>query len=343
MGIKTNDRILQSGLPEGYTFRPARLDDSAELTELINLISQFSIGENELEEPLVRTELECPGFDMDEDSLLLFNQQGQLIAYEMVFADSPVPVHPHIWGGVHPEYMDLGIGSTLLAWAIQRGHHVLDKVPADARVSLYCEQNAKWETGKKLLEDSGMTVARHFFEMEIEMQQAPPAPAWPEGISVHVYQHPEEMEATYHAKEEAFLDHFGFMPEPFDKGFARFKHFYFEDEVFDPDLWFLAKDGDEIAGIALNRKWSFDRPDTGYVRALGVRRPWRKRGLGLALLLHTFGAFWEIGKKRVALGVDAANITGALKLYEKAGMNVHMQFTLYELEIREGVELTRMS
>ena len=344
--MKVNDinNANQLTLPEGLSLRPARLEDVHDLTELINLISRNAIGEDELEESLVRTELNSPGFDLQKDSLLVSNPQGQLIAYEMVFADQPVPVHPQIWGGVHPDYMGLGIATALLNWAIERGRHVLDTVPPDTRVSLFCEQNAKWEPGKQLLQDFGMDVARHFFEMEIMMNEKPPEPQWAEGISVQVYQHPEEIEAVYHAKEETFLDHFGFMPEPFEKGFERFKHFYIDDEAFTPELWFLAKDGSEIAGMALNRIHSMDnREDTGHVRILGVRRPWRKRGLGLALLQHSFRKFWELGKKRVTLGVDANSITNALKLYEKAGMSVYHQFTLYELPLREGKELTRIS
>ena len=58
----------------------------------------------------------------------------------------------------------------------------------------------------------------------------------------------------------------------------------------------------------------------GWVGTLGVRRPWRKRGIGLALLRHSFNEFYRRGKRKVGLGVDAQNLTGALRLYESAGM-----------------------
>jgi ribosomal protein S18 acetylase RimI-like enzyme len=70
-----------------------------------------------------------------------------------------------------------------------------------------------------------------------------------------------------------------------------------------------------------------------------VRRPWRKRGLGLALLRVAFREFHGRGYHKVGLGVDAENMTGALRLYEKAGMHVIRQFDLYEKEIRPGREL----
>jgi mycothiol synthase len=75
------------------------------------------------------------------------------------------------------------------------------------------------------------------------------------------------------------------------------------------------------------------------VNELGVRRAWRKRGLGSALLKHAFVAFHADGKKRAGLGVDASSLTGALKLYEGAGMRIQRQFNMYEKEMRPGREL----
>ena len=41
--------------------------------------------------------------------------------------------------------------------------------------------------------------------------------------------------------------------------------------------------------------------------------------------------------------IDAENLTGALRLYEKAGMHVHQQFDIYEKEIRSGKEISVQS
>jgi ribosomal protein S18 acetylase RimI-like enzyme len=70
-----------------------------------------------------------------------------------------------------------------------------------------------------------------------------------------------------------------------------------------------------------------------------VRRPWRRQGLGLALLHHAFNEFYKRGKRKVGLGVDASSLTGATRLYERAGMHIHSQFDLYEKELRPGKEL----
>ena len=75
--------------------------------------------------------------------------------------------------------------------------------------------------------------------------------------------------------------------------------------------------------------WSGD-PEHGYVSVLAVRRPWRKRGLGTALLQHSFAEMKRRGMKRATLGVDAENLTGAVALYERAGMHVEHRYDCYQ-------------
>jgi ribosomal protein S18 acetylase RimI-like enzyme len=98
-------------------------------------------------------------------------------------------------------------------------------------------------------------------------------------------------------------------------------------ERFDPELWFLACDGKEIAGVALN--YYDEKAETGWVDHLGVRRPWRRRGIGKALLLHTFGEFHRRGIRRVKLSVDSKSLTDAQHLYEGAGMKTVQQYHIY--------------
>jgi hypothetical protein len=45
----------------------------------------------------------------------------------------------------------------------------------------------------------------------------------------------------------------------------------------------------------------------------------------------------------VGLGVDADSLTGATRLYEKAGMHVVRELATYEKELRAGEELARQS
>ena len=85
-----------------------------------------------------------------------------------------------------------------------------------------------------------------------------------------------------------------------------------------PELWWLA--WDDAAGEAAGGVIAYDHGDLGWIQGLGVRRPWRRRGLGAALLAHALAAFAARGQLRVDLGVDAEGATRPLRLYERAGM-----------------------
>jgi ribosomal protein S18 acetylase RimI-like enzyme len=97
-----------------------------------------------------------------------------------------------------------------------------------------------------------------------------------------------------------------------------------------------AEENGVAAGFSLCWQKSFGDPDMGWVGTLGVLRPWRRRGLGLALLQHSFARLYERGQRKVGLGVDAQSLTGATRLYEKAGMhsNPQRQISAFELELR---------
>ena len=76
------------------------------------------------------------------------------------------------------------------------------------------------------------------------------------------------------------------------------------------------------SGVAICRHQGETEPGLGWVRVLGVLRSHRRRGIGEALLRHAFAEFKRRGFERVGLGVDASSPTGAVALYERAGMHV---------------------
>ena len=110
---------------------------------------------------------------------------------------------------------------------------------------------------------------------------------------------------------ETMADQAGtFEPETFERWSELYLGGYL-GAPFDPALWFIAEESGEPAGICLCRpEWGADRT-LGWVNVVGVRRPWRRQGLGLALLLHAFGELYQRGIERVGLGVHGENPTGA--------------------------------
>lgn len=178
----------------------------------------------------------------------------------------------------------------------------------------------------ELYQRSAYRFIRHTLEMRLELDADLPEPQWPEGIRVRAFDPAEDEQAAYEAGMEAFEDHWEFVREPFDK----WRAWMVEHPRFDPTLWFLAEDGAQIAGFCLCGVHASGDRSFGYVFSLAVRRPWRKRGLGLALLHHAFREFRNRGMTRAGLDVDAENLTGAVRLYERACMHIVKRQDIYE-------------
>lgn len=334
----TKELVIE--LPEGFTARGATLDDVETSLILFNRWSRSVNGRDEITDAeAIRNEWTSPNFDPDQDIRLVFAPNGQMAGYIEVWTTSPVPVHPWVWGRVDPDYEDMGVGTYLMQWAEQRALQALPRVSEELRFAPRVGTMREANKPKKLFEDMGYKHIRSSYHMLIEMDAPVPEPVFPEGITLRPYKPGVDTAAVYQAVEESFQDHFGFVPEPFEEGVKRFQHFW-EAEGFDPTLFYVAVDGEQIAGINLCRPHSYDDAEMGWVGTLGVLRPWRKRGLGLALLRHSFNEFYHRGKRKVGLGVDAQNLTGALHLYESAGMHVQQAFDLYEKELRPGQEIS---
>jgi mycothiol synthase len=251
-------------------------------------------------------------------------------------------VHPELWARLDPEYEDLGIGTWMMHWAEERALRALEGEPAELRFAPRVGSYRSATKAKRLFEDMGYQHTRSWYHMLIEMDAPVPEPEFPEGITLRTYDPAADVEATYLAHEDAFRDHFGHVDMPVEEGLERWKRTR-EFEGYDPALYFLAMDGDEIVGFNLCRPHSHYDANRGWVSALGVRRPWRKRGLGLALLRHAFNEFYRRGKRKVGLGVEAQNLTGALRLYESAGMRIDQAYDNYEKELRPGTEISVQS
>jgi GNAT superfamily N-acetyltransferase len=164
--------------------------------------------------------------------------------------------------------------------------------------------------------------------MELLMNEQPHAPAWPDGVQVRTFVPNQDEQATFRADEEAAEDKGYHQPLDFE---AWAKRMGLNTERFDPSLWFLAWDGNQIAGVALN--YHDQKSDTGWIDHLGVRRAWRNKGIGKALLLHSFREFYQRGVRRIKLSVDAKSLTNAPQLYESVGMRTIHKYDIYKKEL----------
>lgn len=160
------------------------------------------------------------------------------------------------------------------------------------------------------------------FTMAIDLPERPPKPDVPGGIAVRPYRE-EHAGAVIATMNAAFAEN-----PPWRRVTAEtFRTVYAGSRHAAPELWRLAWDGDELAGCVLPDPCRVGEPTLGWVRILAVRKPWRRRGLGEALLRTAFRDHYDRGQRRVGLAVEADNPTGAFSLYERVGMR-----TVYRLD-----------
>jgi mycothiol synthase len=316
-------------LASGYSVRSPTADD---IPAILALLHDFDLAEMGQADPWTPQSIlsDWENLDPASDAWLILAPDGQLAGYATVTDDGAGRLLAD--GYVHPTRQGQGIGSTILDLTEQRAAALMETQPEGARVVLANGVMASSPAAQTLLERRGYTLTRVFFRMQIMLEESPPAPEWPEGISARTCGgSPEDIRRAYETVEEGFKDHWGHIPRSFEDWQ---KHMF--AEPVDPSLWFLAQEGSQVVGVALC--WA--RADgTGWISQVAVLRPWRKRGLALALLRAAFGAYYQRGIRKVGLGVDAQSLTGAQRLYERVGMHVAARFARYEKELRPGRDL----
>lgn len=168
----------------------------------------------------------------------------------------------------------------------------------------------------------GYVWSHEVWLMQTEFEGAPPEPTWPDGITVRSF-HREDARAVKDLLDLAYSAEPNFRPPSFEE----WSRFMLGDGSFDSTCWFVAEaPGGSLAGAALNWK-------DGYVKDLVVHPEHRRRGLGKALVLHTFGEFARRGIGRVTLKTDSTNTTQAWRLYERLGMRVEQTYDVFEKQL----------
>jgi len=295
---------------------PAEAADAAAVTEVVGALESSLYGETTFSQSDL--EGEWSELDLVRDARVV-RDGDRIVGYGVVRERG------ELWeveAYVHPEALGRGIGS-LIAAELEE-----DATRGGARRI----QNGVLEAdtaARRLLESLGYRPVRVFREMRIELDAPPPAPAWPEGLRVVPFE-PERDALEFHAaQQEAFADHWDYTP----RDFAAWSRGHLESDRFDPALWCVVRAGNEIAAGTIS---TGDTYGGGFVQALFTRRPWRKQGVGAALLGDAFGRFWERGEHKVGLGVDAASDTGAFRLYERAGMWPALGWVVFERQLGDA-------
>jgi len=178
-----------------------------------------------------------------------------------------------------------------------------------------------YQTLVETLRFLGYAPVRSFFEMQRPLlDDSLPEAVLPTGLTLRSPL-PEHYRAIWEAGEECFRDQQDHVA-PSEESYRA----WVATPSLDPSLWLVAWDGDQIAGAAINVIYESAWGETD---DLFVRRPWRKQGLGSALLVGSLHLFKARGLTTAGLGVDAENVSGALGLYERLGFRPYQRLTSY--------------
>ena len=294
----------------GVSLRELREEDADEVAELFRVVfgDERSI-DAELVVSWVRNE------ELDAAWLRVLELDGRIVGYgdiqvieHVVAVDVAAPIH---W-------------ETLFEWAEE-----------SARAYGARQVRALLPAGHQLeasVKKRGYRLWRSNYTMEILLDDPPPEAArLPTPFQLRRYRPHDEVPLRT-AINEAFAD------DPFhqDVTASNFREFFLRARGFDPSLWLLASDGHELAGFLLAYPERAGERDLGWIGSLGVRRQWRRRGLGEGLLRTALHDLHARGLRRVGLGVDAENATGAVGLYRRVGMKVMRQANNWTLDLKAG-------
>ena len=307
-------------MADRFEIRAPRRDEVDATLDAVNAHSIALHGIAETSREDVQGWFDAPNLDFEEDIRVAALRDGSIVGYGDVSDDNRE--HRRYW-------VDLRMrpghdGSALLRELEGRA----EETAVHGAIIRGSFHEAVEESGR-LYEAHGYRLIRHSLHMVMEVDAEPTPPRLPDGITVRTFESGTDDERVYEAHMAAFADHWEFSRIPY----LDWRHWMFRPP-FEPSLWFLAVEGQEIAGTCLCRPEHTGEPETGWVAVLGVRPRWRRRGLALALLRHAFVEFRRRGKTRVGLGVDAENTTGAVRLYERAGMSVVRRYDIVEKQLR---------
>lgn len=300
--------------------RPLTPDDAAALLELRQAAEAVDAGGENYDLADVRHDLADPTLDLAADTRVGVDGHRILGVVQLRVHGTVAEAE----GVVHPAQRRRGHGGALVDWARARAGQQRATVlhlhgpDTDAGLAALCTAR------------SGAPV-RHYYDMQRDLgPSVDPAPATVEAMSL-----PPPREELRLAHQEAFAEHWGSVPPSPE----RWAQWYTGSPAFRSGLSFVSRDrGGRLLGYALGYEWVADTAATGVREAwlgqLGVLPAARGAGVGSALLTAFLGTAATLGYGRAGLGVDTANATGALGLYERAGFTVVRRGTTYALRLR---------
>lgn len=319
--MKTNEIILENAPKvEGIHFRKfAGETDYSHMVKIIDAAEKADHEDRATTLSDIKHDYEhLTNSDPDKD-MLLAEIGGETIAYSRVEWYQEEEPNDRIYSHfvtIVPKWRNQGIETVMIQWCEARLKVVAEKHPHDSQRFFQTYSSAFKPAFNMILETQGYEAARYFIEMSRSLDDIPAAEL-PDGIKVLPVDG-RDARKVWEAANEAFRDHWGFS-QPKDEDYVSYKG----SKYFQPELWQVAWDGDEVVSSVMNyidhdynKKFNRNR---GWTENISTRREWRRRGIAKALIVHSMHMHKAKGMTKVALGVDTNNPNGALELYQSLG------------------------
>jgi mycothiol synthase len=275
----------------------------------------------------VEGDIWLPGPDIDPDPVcdplhdcLLAEVNGQVIGYTWLawWAEPAVELFLH-QGWLVPEWRRKGVGRALLHWQEQRLRQIAGMQPT-AKPCMLAGNADESQTGNRaLLLSEGYTMAFTFMWMTCQIPSQPiQLTPLPDSLEVRAVSR-EQLPAIYAANEQAFSESYDSL-ESYEEWLS---------DLGGPDadtsLWVVAWKGDQIVGHVITTS----DEEGAHTPWVGVRRSFRRSGVGKALMTRMLRRCQERGIRQADLGVTAENPGKAAHLYESVGYQVVKRMPRY--------------
>jgi len=304
-----------TALPDGYTLRHLSADELPAAQLVLDAAESADGGEPRRHEMDIAVMAATTMLELERNVWVVVAPDGSFAGCGLLWR--PLEGDTEFIGDsyIHPAHRDGAADDALIDAIESRVADLRGEMPSMNRVVLFCEDsNARRRAS---LRQRGYEHVRDFHSMRIDLAPGRPPARWPAGIEVRPIRPGVDDRAAHAASEDAFAEHYLFGPMPFDEWCA----VTLDRDDCDPSLWLLAWDGDQVAGQVETAARDEGGPTcVGLVEDLSVRKPWRGRGLGLTLLGEVFRLLGDRGCASARVFVDVQNATGAVRLYERAGM-----------------------
>jgi mycothiol synthase len=294
------------------------VEDAQAITDLVSLCDIEDIGEPDI---TLSDVLDMwNSIPIDTDAWIAVSARNEIIGYGFVEVTGANRMDTCVF--VHPQFKNQGIGSLLIKKVEERAN-VLVK-GKEGKQKLMNQISFTNTAARKLVEDRGYLFSRLYERMKIELEEQPNQHQLPEGITLKPFQPDHDEEALFTIYDETFQDSWGYTKKDFSTWIPQKK-----GDGYDPSLWFILWKDSKPVGFLMSRM----QEDGLFIDLLGVKREYRKHGIGKVLLLHTFGIAYQRNQKTILLYVDSDSLTNANRLYQSVGMRPQSQTAVYMKEL----------